>query len=153
MRQSQTCIFQVQTCGRVRLSQTSVMFWWKYFSKARPLLLWPGSVLTPRHHDGMLSRQNNWPKFSPSANLAQVEMSRETLTCLNQTGGGFLLTFVQQGMVLQGHFLRHQQTKALMESEIPEWDILLRRRCRWDGRGRLCGKLLLVFALGTGVAG
>ena len=48
---------------------------------------------TPRRHDGMLSRPNPLPKRSPSAHVAQVEMSRGTLTCLSQTGEGFLLTF------------------------------------------------------------
>ena len=48
---------------------------------------------TPRRHDGMLFRPNPLPKWSPSANVAQVEMSRGTLTCLSQTGEGFLLTF------------------------------------------------------------
>ena len=57
------------------------------------LCLWRGSVSTPRHHDGILSRQNHLPKLSPSANVAQVQMSRGTLTCLSQTGEGFLLTF------------------------------------------------------------
>ena len=33
------------------------------------------------------------PKWSPSAHVAQVEMSTGTLTCLIQTGEGFLLTF------------------------------------------------------------
>ena len=48
---------------------------------------------TPRRHDGMLFRPNPLPKWSPSAHVAQVEMSRGTLTCLSQTGEGFLLTF------------------------------------------------------------
>ena len=41
----------------------------------------------------LLFRPNPLPKWSPSANVAQVEMSRGTLTCLSQTGEGFLLTF------------------------------------------------------------
>ena len=57
------------------------------------LCLWRGSVSTPRHHDGILTRQNHLPKSSPSAHVAQVQMSRGTLTCLSQTGEGFLLTF------------------------------------------------------------
>ena len=48
---------------------------------------------TPRRHDGMLFRPNPLPKWSPSAHVAQVEMSRGTLPCLNQTGECFLLTF------------------------------------------------------------
>ena len=48
---------------------------------------------TPRRHDGMLFRPNPLPKRSPSAHVAQVEMSRGTLTSLSQTGEGFLLTF------------------------------------------------------------
>ena len=48
---------------------------------------------TPRRHDGMLFRPNPLPKWSPSAHVAQVEMSRGTLTCLSQTGECFLLTF------------------------------------------------------------
>ena len=48
---------------------------------------------TPRRHDGMLLRPNPLPKWSPSAHVAQVEMSRGTLTCLIQTGECFLLTF------------------------------------------------------------
>ena len=48
---------------------------------------------TPRHHDGILTRQNHLPKLSPCAHVAQVQMSRGTLTCLSQTGEGFLLTF------------------------------------------------------------
>ena len=57
------------------------------------LCLWRGSVSTPRHRDGILTRQNHLPKLRPSANVAQVQMSRGTLTCLSQTGEGFLLTF------------------------------------------------------------
>ena len=41
----------------------------------------------------MLFRPNPLPKWSPSAHVAQVEMSRGTLTCLIQTGECFLLTF------------------------------------------------------------
>ena len=41
----------------------------------------------------MLFRPNPLPKWSPSAHVAQDEMSRGTLTCLSQTGEGFLLTF------------------------------------------------------------
>ena len=48
---------------------------------------------TPRRHDGMLFRPNPLPKWSPSAHVAQVEMSRGTLTSLSQTGECFLLTF------------------------------------------------------------
>ena len=48
---------------------------------------------TPRRHDGMLLRPNPLPKWSPSAPVAQVEMSRGTLTSLSQTGECFLLTF------------------------------------------------------------
>ena len=48
---------------------------------------------TPRRHDGMLFRPNPLPKRSPSANVAQVELPRGILTCLSQTGEGFLLTF------------------------------------------------------------
>ena len=43
--------------------------------------------------DGMLFRPNALPKWSPSAHVAQVEMSRGTLTSLSQTGECFLLTF------------------------------------------------------------
>ena len=41
----------------------------------------------------MMLRPNPLPKWSPSAHVAQVEMSRGTLTSLIQTGEGFLLTF------------------------------------------------------------
>ena len=41
----------------------------------------------------MLCRPNPLPKWSPSAHVAQDEMSRGTLTCLSQTGECFLLTF------------------------------------------------------------
>ena len=67
-----------------------------HLGSSRPpleLCLWRGSFETPRRHDGMLPRQNPLPKWSPSAYVAQVEMSRGTLTCLNQTGECFLLTF------------------------------------------------------------
>ena len=51
------------------------------------------TICAPRRHDGMLLRPNPLPKWSPSAHVAQVEMSRGTLPCLIQTGEGFLLTF------------------------------------------------------------
>ena len=51
------------------------------------------TICAPRRHDGMLLRPNPLPKWSPSAHVAQVEMSRGTLTCLSQTGECFLLTF------------------------------------------------------------
>ena len=51
------------------------------------------TICTPRRHDGMLFRPNPLPKWSPSAHVAQVEMSRGTLTSLSQTGECFLLTF------------------------------------------------------------
>ena len=59
------------------------------YRNRKPLI----TICAPRRHDGMLLRPNPLPKWSPSAHVAQVEMSRGTLTSLSQTGECFLLTF------------------------------------------------------------